>query len=178
MQIYKPYCYIISILAIPFIFLGVSHYFLDFPSFSASYNYLKKIILNLHNFSHFKFEIYFSFFCALLPLFLTAYLFFNGRNMDSHGKAVWAEMKDIIKYEYNIFNIFKGLFLILFLPLMLVVSSFTLLLVFIGQFAKKRPKLFFTILSFLVVICVLTFIFRGFLSVKLTLFMKYLKGLF
>ncbi|ENH59595.1 hypothetical protein HPHPA11_0737 [Helicobacter pylori Hp A-11] len=36
--------------------------------------------------------------------------------MDSHGKAVWAEMKDIIKYEYNIFNIFKGLFLILFLP--------------------------------------------------------------
>lgn len=31
---------------------------------------------------------------------------------------------------------------------------------------------------FLVVICVLTFIFRGFLSVKLTLFMKYLKGLF
>ncbi len=109
MQIYKPYCYIISILAIPFIFLGVSHYFLDFPSFSASYNYLKKIILNLHNFSHFKFEIYFSFFCALLPLFLTAYLFFNGRNMDSHGKAVWAEMKDIIKYEYNIFNIFKGM---------------------------------------------------------------------
>ncbi|EMG95808.1 hypothetical protein HMPREF1400_00216 [Helicobacter pylori GAM119Bi] len=109
MQIYKPYCYIISILAIPFIFLGVSHYFLDFPSFSASYNYLKKIILNLHNFPHFKFEIYFSFFCALLPLFLTAYLFFNGRNMDSHGKAVWAEMKDIIKYEYNIFNIFKGM---------------------------------------------------------------------
>ncbi len=51
MQIYKPYCYIISILAIPFIFLGVSHYFLDFPSFLASYNYLKKIILNLHNFS-------------------------------------------------------------------------------------------------------------------------------
>ncbi|GAA7191278.1 hypothetical protein HpNP124_11080 [Helicobacter pylori] len=50
MQIYKPYCYIISILAIPFIFLGVSHYFLDFPSFLASYNYLKKIILNLHNF--------------------------------------------------------------------------------------------------------------------------------
>ncbi len=45
--------------------------------------------------------------------------------MDSHGKAVWAEMKDIIKYEYNIFNIFKGLFLILILPLMLVVSSFT-----------------------------------------------------
>ncbi|WRG39175.1 hypothetical protein FNE05_06885 [Helicobacter pylori] len=45
MQIYKPYCYIISILAIPFIFLGVSHYFLDFPSFLASYNYLKKIIL-------------------------------------------------------------------------------------------------------------------------------------
>ncbi len=114
MQIYKPYCYIISILAIPFIFLGVSHYFLDFPSFLASYNYLKKIILNLHNFPHFKFEIYFSFFCALLPLFLTTYLFFNGRNMDSHGKAVWAEMKDIIKYEYRIFNIFKGLFLILF----------------------------------------------------------------
>ncbi|WQW13080.1 type IV secretory system conjugative DNA transfer family protein [Helicobacter pylori] len=109
MQIYKPYCYIISILAIPFIFLGVSHYFLDFPSFLASYNYLKKIILNLHNFPHFKFEIYFSFFCALLPLFLTAYLFFNGRNMDSHGKAVWAEMKDIIKYEYRIFNIFKGM---------------------------------------------------------------------
>ncbi|GAA7885719.1 hypothetical protein HpMS199_06700 [Helicobacter pylori] len=53
MQIYKPYCYIISILAIPFIFLGVSHYFLDFPSFLASYNYLKKIILNLHNFSPF-----------------------------------------------------------------------------------------------------------------------------
>ncbi|GAA7839902.1 hypothetical protein HpBT081_14570 [Helicobacter pylori] len=50
MQIYKPYCYIISILAIPFIFLGVSHYFLDFPSFLASYNYLKKIIFNLHNF--------------------------------------------------------------------------------------------------------------------------------
>lgn len=47
MQIYKPYCYTISILAIPFIFLGVSHYFLDFPSFLASYNYLKKIILNL-----------------------------------------------------------------------------------------------------------------------------------
>ncbi|GAA8320962.1 hypothetical protein [Helicobacter pylori] len=166
MQIYKPYCYIISILAIPFIFLGVSHYFLDFPSFLASYNYLKKIILNLHNFPHFKFEIYFSFFCALLPLFLTAYLFFNGRNMDSHGKAVWAEMKDIIKYE-------------------LVVSSFTLLPVFIGcifykvyHFAKKRPKVFFTILSFLVVICVLIFVFRGFLSVKLTLFMKYLKGLF
>ncbi|MFP5990126.1 hypothetical protein ACLF8C_03230 [Helicobacter pylori] len=160
MQIYKLYCYIISILAIPFIFLGVSHYFLDFPSFLASYNYLKKIILNLHNFPHFKFEIYFSFFCALLPLFLTAYLFFNGRNMDSHGKAVWAEMKDIIKYEYRIFNIFKGLFLILFLPLMLVVSSFTLLPIFIGyifyevyQFAKKRPKVFFTILSFLVVIC-------------------------
>ncbi|WQW35917.1 hypothetical protein KVM60_02355 [Helicobacter pylori] len=68
---------------------------------------------------------------------------------------------------------------------MLVVSSFTLLPVFIGcifyevyQFAKKRPKVFFTILFFLVVICVLTFIFRGFLSVKLTLFMKYLKGLF
>ncbi|RVZ78329.1 hypothetical protein [Helicobacter pylori] len=178
MQIYKPYCYIISILAIPFIFLGVSHYFLDFPSFSASYNYLKKIILNLHNFSHFKFEIYFSFFCALLPLFLTAYLFFNGRNMDSHGKAVWAEMKDIIKYEYRIFNIFKGLFLILFLPLMLVVSSFTLLLYEVYQFAKKRPKLFFTILSFLVVICVLIFVFRGFLGVKLTPFMKYLKGLF
>ncbi|WP_187853619.1 hypothetical protein [Helicobacter pylori] len=185
MQIYKPYCYIISILVIPFIFLGVSHYFLDFPSFLASYNYLKKIILNLHNFPHFKFEIYFSFFCALLPLFLTAYLFFNGRNMDSHGKAVWAEMKDIIKYEYRIFNIFKGLFLILFLPLMLVVSSFTLLPVFIGcifykvyQFAKKRPKVFFAILSFLVVICVLIFVFRGFLGVKLTPFMKYLKGLF
>ncbi len=45
MQIYKPYCYIISILAIPFIFLGVSHYFLDFPSFLASYNYLKKLFL-------------------------------------------------------------------------------------------------------------------------------------
>ncbi|WP_257615741.1 type IV secretory system conjugative DNA transfer family protein [Helicobacter pylori] len=29
--------------------------------------------------------------------------------MDSHGKAVWAEMKDIIKYEYRIFNIFKGM---------------------------------------------------------------------
>ncbi|GHQ99867.1 hypothetical protein VN0420_13330 [Helicobacter pylori] len=105
--------------------------------------------------------------------------------MDSHGKAVWAEMKDIIKYEYRIFNIFKGLFLILFLPLMLVVSSFTLLPIFIGcifyevyQFAKKKPKVFFTILSFLVVICVLIFVFRGFLSVKLTLFMKYLKGLF
>ncbi|MWR36485.1 hypothetical protein GN073_09375 [Helicobacter pylori] len=184
MQIYKPYCYIISILAIPFIFLGVSHYFLDFPSFLASYNYLKKIILNLHNFSHFKFEIYFSFFCALLPLFLTAYLFFNGRNMDSHGKAVWAEMKDIIKYEYNIFNIFKGLFLILILPLMLVVSSFTLLPVFTGsvfyevyQFAKKRPKIFFTILSFLVVSCVLILVFMAFMGVKLPLFMKYLKGL-
>ncbi|EJC06184.1 hypothetical protein HPHPP11_1356, partial [Helicobacter pylori Hp P-11] len=25
-----------------FYFLGVSHYFLDFPSFLASYNYLKK----------------------------------------------------------------------------------------------------------------------------------------
>ncbi|MBH0253453.1 hypothetical protein I6580_06435 [Helicobacter pylori] len=46
------------------------------------------------------------------------------------------------------------------------------------QFAKKRPKVFFTILSFLVVICVLIFVFRGFLSVKLTPFMKYLKGLF
>lgn len=34
------------------------------------------------------------------------------------------------------------------------------------------------ILFFLVVICVLIFIFRGFLSVKLMLFMKYLKGLF
>ncbi|EJB73415.1 hypothetical protein HPHPA16_1258 [Helicobacter pylori Hp A-16] len=45
MQIYKPYCYIISILAIPFIFLGVSHYFLDFPSFLVSYNYLKKLFL-------------------------------------------------------------------------------------------------------------------------------------
>ncbi len=108
MQIYKPYCYIISILAIPFIFLGVSHYFLDFPSFLASYNYLKKIILNLHHFPHFKFEIYFSFFCALLPLFLTAYLFFNGHNMDSHGKAVWAEMKDIIKYEYRILIFLKA----------------------------------------------------------------------
>ncbi|WQV29455.1 hypothetical protein KVL27_04810 [Helicobacter pylori] len=105
--------------------------------------------------------------------------------MDSHGKAVWAKMKDIIKYEYNIFNIFKGLFLILILPLMLVVSSFTLLPIFIGcifyevyQFSKKRPKIFFTILSFLVVICVLIFVFRGFLGVKLTPFMKYLKGLF
>ncbi|TPH51016.1 hypothetical protein FIM74_07395 [Helicobacter pylori] len=68
---------------------------------------------------------------------------------------------------------------------MFVISSFTLLPIFIGcifyevyQFAKKKPKVFFTILSFLEVICVLTFIFRGFLSVKLTLFMKYLKGLF
>ncbi|WRC78686.1 hypothetical protein E5L05_00560 [Helicobacter pylori] len=105
--------------------------------------------------------------------------------MDSHGKAVWAEMKDIIKYGYRIFNIFKGLFLILFLPLMLVISSFTLLPVFIGcifyevyQFAKKRPNVFLVLLSFLVVICVLTFIFRGFLSIKLMLFMKYIKGLF
>ncbi|WRF10994.1 hypothetical protein KVD58_05075 [Helicobacter pylori] len=40
------------------------------------------------------------------------------------------------------------------------------------QFAKKRPKLFFTILSFLVVICVLIFVFRGFLSVKLTPFIQ------
>ncbi|GHR06584.1 hypothetical protein JP0089_00880 [Helicobacter pylori] len=94
-------------------------------------------------------------------------------------------MKDITKYEYRIFNIFKGLFLILFLPLVLVISSFTLLPVFIGcifyevyQFAKKRPKVFFTILSFLAVICVLIFVFRGFLSVKLMLFMKYIKGLF
>ncbi|WQR74235.1 hypothetical protein KVC69_04795 [Helicobacter pylori] len=46
------------------------------------------------------------------------------------------------------------------------------------QFSKKRPKVFFAILSFLVVICVLIFVFRGFLGVKLTLFMKYLKGLF
>ncbi|MUU33363.1 hypothetical protein F7224_03325 [Helicobacter pylori] len=68
---------------------------------------------------------------------------------------------------------------------MLVVSSFTLLPIFIGcifyevyQFSKKRPKIFFTILSFLVVICVLIFVFRGFLGVKLTPFMKYLKGLF
>ncbi len=52
--------------------------------------------------------------------------------MDSHGKAVWAEMKDIIKYEYKIFNIFKGLFLIFLLPPMLVVYSFTLLPVLIG----------------------------------------------
>ncbi|EJB39053.1 hypothetical protein HPNQ4110_0305 [Helicobacter pylori NQ4110] len=39
---------------------------------------------------------------------MTAYLFFNGRNMDSHGKAVWAEMKDIIKYEYNILIFLKA----------------------------------------------------------------------
>ncbi|EJB38554.1 hypothetical protein HPNQ4161_0787 [Helicobacter pylori NQ4161] len=66
MQIYKPYCYIISILAIPFIFLGVSHYFLDFPSFLASYNYLKKLfliyiifpILNLRFIFHFFVRYY------------------------------------------------------------------------------------------------------------------------
>ncbi|KMZ49050.1 membrane protein [Helicobacter pylori] len=61
MQIYKPYCYIISILAIPFIFLGVSHYFLDFPSFLASYNYLKKIILNLRFIFH-SFVRYYRYF--------------------------------------------------------------------------------------------------------------------
>ncbi len=76
MQIYKPYCYIISILAIPFIFLGVSHYFLDFPSFLASYNYLKKIILNLHNFPHFKFEIYFSFFLCVITAIFDSLLIF------------------------------------------------------------------------------------------------------
>ncbi|GAA6812793.1 hypothetical protein HpHCM73_11320 [Helicobacter pylori] len=61
----------------------------------------------------------------------------------------------------------------MFLPLMLVISSFTLLPVFIGcifyevyQFAKKRPKAFLVLLSFLAVICVLIFVFRGFLSVK------------
>lgn len=97
-----------------------------------SYNYLKKIIFNLYNFFYFKFEIYFLFFCVLLLLFLIVYLFFNGRNMDSYGKVVWVEMKDIIKYEYRIFNIFKGLFLILFLLLMFVVFSFMLLFVFIG----------------------------------------------
>lgn len=97
-----------------------------------SYNYLKKIIFNLYNFFYFKFEIYFLFFCVLLLLFLIVYLFFNGCNMDSYGKVVWVEMKDIIKYEYRIFNIFKGLFLILFLLLMFVVFSFMLLFVFIG----------------------------------------------
>ncbi|GAA8720777.1 hypothetical protein HpDR94b_06050 [Helicobacter pylori] len=62
MQIYKPYCYTISILAIPFIFLGVSHYFLDFPSFLASYNYLKKLFLTYIIFPILNLRFIFHFF--------------------------------------------------------------------------------------------------------------------
>ncbi|MDU9717679.1 type IV secretory system conjugative DNA transfer family protein [Helicobacter pylori] len=59
-------------------------------------------------------------------MIFTIYLFFKGVNMNSHGKAKWASIKDIETYKYSLVSWVKSICALFFLSLFAPLSIFAI----------------------------------------------------
>ncbi|GAA7368880.1 type IV secretory system conjugative DNA transfer family protein [Helicobacter pylori] len=126
MHKYRPFIYLLSIVLAPIVFLIALFYLMDMKSFRSTILLSQEIFANLKHFKSFKLQIHLAFIYALTPLIFTIYLFFNGVNMNSHGKAKWASIKDIETYKYSLVSWVKSICALFFLSLFAPLSIFAI----------------------------------------------------
>ncbi|WQV99092.1 type IV secretory system conjugative DNA transfer family protein [Helicobacter pylori] len=126
MHKYRPFIYLLSIVLAPIVFLIALFYLMDMKSFHSTILLSQEIFANLKHFKSFKLQIHLAFIYALTPLIFTIYLFFNGVNMNSHGRAKWASIKDIETYKYSLVSWVKSICALFFLSLFAPLSIFAI----------------------------------------------------